>query len=136
MCRSQKILQRYSSVSIVLKQNVVDIDMNFVGHSTPEEDTNNTLLTQPKRKKNNSVRNEHNENYGTYEQLTKPVVCDKGQALVTQSNNQLMQDLLHLKRGTTVVGGVASLPEIEKSGNRKSQKPFGSPTRKGNKDGH
>ena len=57
----------------------------------------------------------------------KLVVYDKGQALVTQSNNQLIQDLLHLQSGTTVVGGVASFPEIEKSGNRKRQKSFGSP---------
>ena len=47
----------------------------------------------------------YNENHATYEQLMKLVVCDEGQALMTQSNNQLMQDLLHLQSGTTVVGG-------------------------------
>jgi hypothetical protein len=47
----------------------------------------------------------------------KLVVCDEGQALMTQSNNQLMQDLLHLQSGTTVVGGIASFPGIEKLGN-------------------
>ena len=110
--------------------------MNSIGYSTTQADMNNTLLTQPKRKKKNSVRNVHNENYATYEQLTKLVVCDKGQALVTQSTTQLMQDLLHLQSGITVVGGVASFSEIKKSGNRKRQKTFGSPTQKGNKDGH
>ena len=88
-------------------------------------------------KKNDSVRKAHNEKYATYEQLMKLVVYDKMQALVTQSNNQLMQDVLYFQSGkTTVVGGVSGFPEIKKLGNQKRQKPFGSPTRKGNKDGN
>ena len=86
---------------------------------------NNTLLTRPKRKKNKSVRNAHNKNYATHEQLMKLVVCDKEQALVTQSNNQLGKICYTYK---------VVQPVIEKSGNQKRQKAFDSPTWKGNKD--
>ena len=72
-------------------EKVADINMNSVGHSKTHAATNNTLLTRPKRKKKKAVRNAYNVNHATYEQLMKLVVCDKGQALVTKSMNQLMQ---------------------------------------------
>lgn len=63
----------------------------------------------------------------------KLVVSDEGQALVTILMTQLMQDVLHLQSGITVVGGVARFPDIEKGVARKCQNPFRLPSRKGTK---
>jgi hypothetical protein len=78
-------------------------NMNSVGYSQTQANMNNTLLTQPKRKKTIAVRNAYNENHATYEQPMKLVVPDEGQVLVTTSMNKLMQDLLHFQSDTAVV---------------------------------
>ena len=52
--------------------------------------------------------------------MMKLVVLDKGQSVVTSSFNQLMQDLLCLQGGTSVVGDLASILSIEKAGAKAS----------------
>ena len=94
---------------------------------------NDTLLTRPREKRKKSVRNPYTENHALYEQMMKLVVSHEGQSLVTSSCNHLMQDLLQLQTGKSVVGGLASFPNLEVSGTRKRQKPFGSPPRQGEK---
>ena len=88
------------------------INMHSVGHSKTQATMNITLLTRPIRKKRKAVGNAYNENHTTYEQLIKLVVSDEGQLVVKTQMNQLLQNLLHLQSGTTVVSGVTSFPDI------------------------
>ena len=107
----------------------MDMNINSVGHSLSPMLNNDTLLTRPRKKKKKSVQNAYTENHALYEQMMKLVVSDEGQSLVTSTFNHLMQNLLQLQRGKSVVGGLATLPNLEVSPNRKRQKPFGSPTK-------
>ena len=74
-----------------------------------------------------------------YETVMKLVTTDEDQAAVTNALNDLQQKLLQMKmdnvtpkRPPGARDGPASLPEVQKSPNKKRRKPFGSPSKSNN----
>ena len=66
----------------------------------------------------------------------KLVTTDEDQAAVVSALNELQQQLLRMKvdnvtpkKNPDSIVGLASLPEVQKSPNKKRNKPFGSPSK-------
>ena len=112
------------------------VDTNLNSQNTKEvgtvEYTNSDMFVSPfKRRK--KVRNAYADHLAEYEQLTKLVTSDKDDEIVTNLFNKAYQQLLQSKVRSSVATstqqGLVSLPEVERNGNRKRQKPFGSPSK-------